>query len=301
PKYGEVENWSGRTFFIVGITTATESNADMFAKLKDGRLLMKVVIKDETDNKVYVIDQYAFDNPGSEFYGDASFMRLAVCEYGITPVDGHEYTVKLTMTTPGGQVAYCGVSDVGAFDSFNDPFKADGPIIPAEVPHSYTEGTDADMASDIKATGITIDKESVTLEVGKNAILGAIITPAGVSVNLVWSSDNEAVVTVTKDGVLTAVAAGTATITVKSEDGALSATCAVTVTAAPEGDTTTQPGGDTTTQPGDPDDPTTTPGTTEPGDTTEEEGGFPVWAIILIIVAVLAVAGGAFFFIKKKN
>ena len=55
--------------------------------------------------------------------------------------------------------------------------------------------------------------------------------------SVTWSSSNEAVATVT-DGVVTAVAAGTATITVTTTDGAKTATCAVTV-AAPAASTYT--------------------------------------------------------------
>ncbi|MEJ5266164.1 MAG: Ig-like domain-containing protein, partial [Bacteroidales bacterium] len=45
-----------------------------------------------------------------------------------------------------------------------------------------------------------------------------------------WSSSNTSVATVSSSGVVTAVAAGSATITVTTVDGAKTATCAVTVT-----------------------------------------------------------------------
>ena len=49
--------------------------------------------------------------------------------------------------------------------------------------------------------------------------------------NVTWSTSDASIATVT-DGVVTAVAPGTATITVTTEDGNKTATCAVTVTAA---------------------------------------------------------------------
>jgi hypothetical protein len=41
----------------------------------------------------------------------------------------------------------------------------------------------------------------------------------------------------------------------------------------------------------------------EPPSGGDDEGGFPVWAIILIVVAVIAIAGGvgAYLFVKKKG
>jgi len=58
-------------------------------------------------------------------------------------------------------------------------------------------------------------------------------TPAGnaTNKNVTWSSSNTAVATVSSSGLITAVAAGSATITVKTTDGSKTATCAVTVTA----------------------------------------------------------------------
>ncbi len=50
--------------------------------------------------------------------------------------------------------------------------------------------------------------------------------------NITWSSSNEAVATVDSTGLVTAVAPGSATITVTTEDGSFTDTCAVTVNAA---------------------------------------------------------------------
>ena len=50
--------------------------------------------------------------------------------------------------------------------------------------------------------------------------------------NVTWSSDNEAAATVSSTGLVTAVAAGSATITVTTEDGGFTDTCAVTVNPA---------------------------------------------------------------------
>ena len=79
---------------------------------------------------------------------------------------------------------------------------------------------------------VSFDKTTLLLAVGKSETINASVLPLGATnKRLEWTSSNTAVATVT-DGVVTAVAVGTATITATSTDGSnISATCAVTVTA----------------------------------------------------------------------
>lgn len=74
-------------------------------------------------------------------------------------------------------------------------------------------------------TSVTLDKTALAIERFDTATITA--TVKGTTGEVVWSSDNEGVATVS-GGVVTAVAAGVATITAKVGDA--SATCAVTVT-----------------------------------------------------------------------
>ena len=84
-----------------------------------------------------------------------------------------------------------------------------------------------------KVTGVSLNTDSLTLEEGGTATLTATITPSNATdQNVTWSSDNQNVATVDQNGEVTAVSAGTATITVTTEDGSKTATCVVTVTAA---------------------------------------------------------------------
>lgn len=79
-------------------------------------------------------------------------------------------------------------------------------------------------------TGVTLDKSEAALTKGQTLTLVATIAPAEAdNKTIVWSSSNTAAATVA-NGVVTAVASGKATITAKTEDGAFTATCAVTVT-----------------------------------------------------------------------
>lgn len=81
----------------------------------------------------------------------------------------------------------------------------------------------------IAVESVTLDKTAITLEIGGEETLTATVTPDNATDKAVaWSSDNTAVATVA-DGKVTAVSAGTATVTAAA-DGK-SATCSVTVNA----------------------------------------------------------------------
>ena len=86
---------------------------------------------------------------------------------------------------------------------------------------------------------IALNKTSLTLSVGASEGLTASVSPASADQHVAWSSNNEAVATVTAEGVVTAVSTGTAEITATStaedlpDDVTVSASCTVTVTGAP--------------------------------------------------------------------
>ena len=84
----------------------------------------------------------------------------------------------------------------------------------------------------VPVTGVSLDESSITLDVGGNQTLTATVTPEDATNKKVrWTSDNETVATVSEDGVVTAVAGGTAVITATTHDGLFTATCTVTVNA----------------------------------------------------------------------
>ena len=84
-------------------------------------------------------------------------------------------------------------------------------------------------AKKIPVTGVTLDKEETGLVEGEEVTLVATLAPENATEKTVeWSSSDKKVATV-KDGKVTAVAPGTATITVKTVDGSKTATCKVTV------------------------------------------------------------------------
>jgi len=86
-------------------------------------------------------------------------------------------------------------------------------------------------SSTVAVTGVSVNPSSASLTVGGSTQLSATVIPAdATNKNVSWSSSNSAVATVSASGLVTAIAAGTATLTVTTEDGNRTATCAVTVT-----------------------------------------------------------------------
>ena len=85
-------------------------------------------------------------------------------------------------------------------------------------------------AANVAVTGVTLDKTSVTLAPKDSITLKATVQPDNATnQDLTWSSNREDVATVSSKGVVTAVAEGTTTITVKTKESGYSATCNVTV------------------------------------------------------------------------
>ena len=100
---------------------------------------------------------------------------------------------------------------------------------------SYTDTCDVTVtAATVDVTGVTLDEDDVSLEVGETQQLTATVIPDTATNKAVsWSSDDETVATVSASGLVTAVGVGGPTpITVTTDDGSYTDTCDVTVTAA---------------------------------------------------------------------
>ena len=102
-------------------------------------------------------------------------------------------------------------------------------------------------SENIPVTGITLNTTTASLEVGKTTTLTATVEPSdATNKSVTWRSSDNSVATVAADGTVTAVKAGTATITATAEgDNSKFATCTVTVTGGTTPSQPSNPGGST--------------------------------------------------------
>ena len=111
----------------------------------------------------------------------------------------------------------------------------------------------------VSVKGVSVQPASATLNEGETLQLEAMVTPADATEKSVdWSSNNDAAVAVDERGLVTALAPGTVSITVRTRDGGHSARCRITVK--------------------DPEDPGTDPGTEpDPGSDPTDPVALRVW------------------------
>ena len=133
--------------------------------------------------------------------------------------------------------------------------------------HNITDGKCSVCGYVQPVESLSLSETSLTMTVGDSKTLTATVEPdTATNKDVTWSSSADSVATVV-DGTVTAVAAGSATITATSvDDPAITATCEVTVKEASDPDPGTdpdEPGGDPSTEPDDPaeDDPSDNPST----------------------------------------
>ncbi len=92
-------------------------------------------------------------------------------------------------------------------------------------------------------TGLTLNRNSLSLKAGERSTLSANVSPAGVGATLSWKSSNTAVASV-QQGTVTAHAAGTAVVqcTASLGERSFTASCSVTVSDPPSGQAGEQSG-----------------------------------------------------------
>ncbi len=101
------------------------------------------------------------------------------------------------------------------------------------------EVKEASTSTPVAVTGVKLNKDTLTVEKGKSGTLTATVEPNdATNKKVTWKSSDEKIATVDDQGNVTGVGVGKATITVTTEDGGKTATCAVEVTDA---DSSTSP------------------------------------------------------------
>ncbi|UXX79186.1 Ig-like domain-containing protein [Reichenbachiella carrageenanivorans] len=97
-----------------------------------------------------------------------------------------------------------------------------------------TTGGTTNPPTNVAVSGVSVAPTNLSLTAGQTSNLATTVSPSNATNKAVtWSTSNPTVATVNGSGIVTAVAAGAAAITVQSVDGGHTATAAVTVSAPP--------------------------------------------------------------------
>ena len=191
-----------------GIHYGTNSAAVQYIKLTTNDIsgtITKVVVNASTANGVSATASVTVG--GDTFGGDAQSLSNSAAEYTFNGSASGEIVVTVTKPSSATKAIYC-----------------------KSVAVTYSTG-----GAEIAVETIELNKDELTLTVDDEETLTATVSPDNASnKNVTWESSDEAVVTVSNAGLVTAVGAGDATITCKSvADNTKQATCAVHVNASP--------------------------------------------------------------------
>ena len=233
-------------------STGEDGNAVIYATAGEGTDTEAIVGKDDTSNWRGVI----FLGNDGKIYGDS-----------VTPNENFSVPESSALTIESGKTLV--VADEITLTN-------EGTITGSGAIRLYGtltgKGTIESVQQVHPVRNLSLSETNLNMTVGDEpATLTATVEPTdATNPTVTWSSSNDSVVTVA-DGKVTAVAAGSATITAISvDDPDIKATCAVTVKEAGNPDPGTdpeEPGTDPDPEPGtDPDDPST-----EPDDPAEDE------------------------------
>lgn len=159
-------------------------------------------------------------------------------EKGMFNIPDSTHDTENDGTDANGQtLTYTGVSTIHKFNLTGKGAKAvtvDTSVNTISAADFFgTVQTPDTLSVEIHATGVGLAPSSITLDAseGETATLVATVYPENASNKTVtWASSDSTVASVA-DGVVTAKAEGSATITVTTADGSFTDTCAVTVTA----------------------------------------------------------------------
>lgn len=224
--YGCFQNCSNLKEIYIG-SGFEKSLFDMYT-LRGCNSLEKIVFSE--DNNYYCsIDGVPFDKS-----------KTSICRYPAGKKD-KEYTIPNTVSELSmadeffynenlktivipKSVKSIGEYTFGTADSFPITIKG----YKGTVAETYAKENGFKFIEISKPTSVSLNKTSLTLDVGKGYTLTKTVSPSNAVTSYTWSSSNTSVATVDSNGKVTAKASGTATITVKTSNGK-TATCKVTV------------------------------------------------------------------------
>ena len=141
---------------------------------------------------------------------------------GWAPLEGDQYSFTTSSANP--TLALKTITRAQGYDwTYGITLEALNGNVPVYHPASL------DVAFEpVPSTGITLNPTNTTVGVGETVQLNATLTPNDSTDGIAWTSSDTSIATVNAQGIVTGVAAGTATITATTDSGR-TATCSVRV------------------------------------------------------------------------
>ena len=214
------------SFNVTTPTAATVSSNTSKSNAKAGKLgsdghYFEIILKDETFTAA-VINGYINTTDQSKNWA-----------FQFSTDGGKTWGSELTQANDGNKTAHditVGVAIPADANGFRVVRRAGTSTLVNSITLSLAGGDTP--PTPVAVESVALNKTTLTLEQGQAETLTATVIPDNAAnKNLSWDSDNKAVATVDEDGKVSALTAGTANITVTTEDGGKTATCVVTVTA----------------------------------------------------------------------
>lgn len=146
--------------------------------------------------------------------------QSVVLSANITPVDSYDRSLTWESSAPNVAI----VDENGKVTAST----VGEAIITVTTSDGQFKDTCKVTVSAIAVKGISISTEELTLSVGRRKMLTCTVTPSDAeNKEVIWSSSNPDVVTVSENGLVTAQRSGSAIVTVTTVDGGFTATCKV--------------------------------------------------------------------------
>lgn len=167
--------------------------------------------------------------------GDTYRLRLCSTASNNSVISGTTTSTEIgttasVITIPTGNLTWAQLSGYGSGFSIEVVLSSSS----NQYPYVYVYGAEIEVTYSVETvhvTGVTLDKATASIEAGETTTLTETVAPSNATDKTVsWSTSNSSVATVS-NGVVTGVSAGTARITVTTNDGGYTAYCDVTVTA----------------------------------------------------------------------
>ena len=198
---------------------------------KDKVILINVVSKNKKDDKVEVIEDEIKDKTEEEKNIEVKNIEISKKELSINKGDKYKLTVTIEpVNATSHELKW-------ESDNANVVVDSEGVILGNKVGSSTITVTTSNgktatctvqvMETNIVVSSISLNVSQKEMNIGESFELKESINPNNAKTNISWNSSDSSIVTV-KNGKITALKSGTATITVSTSNGK-TATCRVTV------------------------------------------------------------------------